>query len=198
MKRYWILLIAVLTLFLNLICFWYADVLFNRFFVFGLIPILFALVLLIVCVVLSVVRMIRDRERLICVLSLILCVLTVAFAVAFPFRMAKVKAEVTLFEKDRMQVIEQIAAGQLTPDAYGSIRLPKKYQRISSDGTVFVYQNDDEQVVSFWVFRGMLSGSVQLIYSSLDESLIWDNENAHPIISIEQLKEHWYLVETDY
>lgn len=198
MKRYRPSFFTIFTLFLNSICFWYADVLFNRFFVLGVIPILIALVLLIVSAVLSVIRMIRGRERLQSVLSLILCVITVIIIAKFPFRMAKVKTELTLFEKDRLQVIEQIAEGRLVLDAYGSVRLPWKYQRVSSDGTVHVYQNDEEQVICFWVFRGMLSGSVQLMYSSRDEELIWNNETVHPIESIEQLKEHWYLVNTDY
>jgi hypothetical protein len=198
MKRCCPLILGSVVLVLNFLCFWYADVLFNRFFVLGVIPILIALVLLIVCAVLSVIRMIRGRERLQSVLSFILCVITVIIIAKFPFRMAKVKTELTLFEKDRLQVIEQIADDQLTPDGYRNLQLPRKYRRLSSDGTVHVYQNDEEQVICFWVFRGMLSGSVQLMYSSRDESLIWNNETVHPIESIEQLKEHWYLVNTDY
>ena len=198
MKWYRPFFFTIFALFLNIICFWYADVLFNRFFVLGVIPILIALVLLLACAVFSVICVIRGRERRQSVLSLMICVLTVIMIVVFPFRMAKVKMELTLFEKDRLQVIEQIVDGQLTPDKYRNLQLPRKYRRLSSDGTVHVYRNDEEQVICFWVFRGMLSGSIQLMYSSLDESLIWDQETAHPIESIEQLKEHWYLVNTDY
>ena len=53
-------------------------------------------------------------------------------------------------------------------------------------------------VISFWVFRGMLSGSIELIYSSVDESLIYANESGHPITNVKKLKDHWYLVDTDY
>lgn len=130
-------------------------------------------------------------------LSLLICILTVVLICVFPFRMAKVKAEVILLEKDRMQVVELISEGQLTADAYGNVRLPWKYQRTSSDGTVHVYRNDGEQVICFWVFRGMLSGSVQLIYSSQDASLIRDNKRMDTIATIRELKNHWYLVETD-
>ena len=75
-------------------------------------------------------------------------------------------------------------------------RLPGKYNFTSSDGEIHIYQNDDEQVICFWVFRGMLSGSVELVYISGNESLIYDN--ILDIYSVDKLKEHWYLVETEY
>ena len=98
----------------------------------------------------------------------------------------------------RMQVVEMVQNGELAVDELGNAQLPAKYNMTSSDGSVFVYQNDEEQVVSFWVFRGMLSGSIELIYSSGDESLIYQNVSAHPIENVTKLKEHWYLVDTDY
>lgn len=52
--------------------------------------------------------------------------------------------------------------------------------------------------VSFWVFRGMQSGSAELIYSTGGEKIIETNETGHPIISIEKLKDNWYYVITDY
>ena len=198
MKRYRPLLLAVCILLLNFICFWYMDVLFNRFFVLGLIPVGLAVILLILYSLVSLVSLIRVRERLMNGFSLLICAFAVCLIAAFPFRKAKVDVELKLLEKDRMQVVELISEGQLTADTYGNVRLPWKYQRTSSDGTVHVYRNDGEQVICFWVFRGMLSGSVQLMYSSRDESLIWNNKAVHPIENMEQLKEHWYLVNTDY
>lgn len=198
MKRYRPLLLAVCILFLNFICFWYMDVLFNRFFVLGLIPVGLAVILLILYSLVSLVSLIRGRERLMNGFSLLICAFAVCLIAAFPFRKAKVDVELKLLEKDRMQVLELIEENQLLPDALGNVQLPRKYRKTSSDGTVYVYRNDEEQVICFWVFRGMLSGSVQLMYSSRDESLIWNNETVHPIESMEQLKEHWYLVNTDY
>lgn len=46
--------------------------------------------------------------------------------------------------------------------------------------------------------RGVLSGSVQLMYSSGDDALIYKNETGHKITYVEKLKDNWYLVETDY
>ena len=112
--------------------------------------------------------------------------------------MAKVNFELTLLEKDRLEIVEMIKDGEIKTDHLGNAKLPKGYGYLSSDGEIFVYQNDNEQVISFWVYRGMLSGSIELIYSSVDESLIYANESGHPIANVEKLKDHWYLVDTDY
>lgn len=112
--------------------------------------------------------------------------------------MAKVNFELTLLEKDRLEIVEMIKDGEITTDHLGNAKLPKGYGYLSSDGEIFVYQNDNEQVISFWVYRGMLSGSIELIYSSVDESLIYANESGHPITNVKKLKDHWYLVDTDY
>ena len=48
------------------------------------------------------------------------------------------------------------------------------------------------------MFRGMQSGSAELIYSTGGEKIIETNETGHPIISIEKLKDNWYYVITDY
>ncbi|MBR5093833.1 MAG: hypothetical protein IK095_01935 [Oscillospiraceae bacterium] len=83
-------------------------------------------------------------------------------------------------------------------DGIGNIDLPMGYRRLSSDGQVFLYENDENgQVVCFWVFRGMLSGSFELIYSSGGEELIRANEKKIYVVRIEKLKENWYYVETD-
>ncbi|MBQ3263020.1 MAG: hypothetical protein IJH52_07580 [Oscillospiraceae bacterium] len=88
-----------------------------------------------------------------------------------------------------------IQSHQLQPDGLGNVDLPAGYRRLSSDGEVFVYQNDKNgQVICFWVFRGMMSGSFELIYSSGGEELIRANET---VVNIEQLKENWYYVETN-
>lgn len=198
MKRCRTLFLALFAFVLNFLSFWYADVLFNRFFVLGILPVIVSLSFFLVTAVCSVAGVIRGRARWQSFVALVICIITVIALIQFPFRRARVKTEMILFEKDRMEVVEQIADGRLTPDAYRNVRLPWGYRKVSSDGTVYVYQNDEEQVACFWVFRGMLSGSTMLIYSPGGEALIRANEDAHAIASIEQLKEHWYLVETDY
>ena len=188
-------LCAFATVFLS---FWYNDVLFNRLFVFGLIPMALSVLLLFGSLIVSIIVIARKPSILKSYLPIVISIITVLIIFVFPFRKAKVNLELQLFDKARMHVIEMVKNDEIIPDRIGNAELPFGFRHISSDGNIFIYQNDEEQVISFWVFRGMLSGSVQLIYSSKDENLIYDNEEGHSIESIEELKDHWYLVETDY
>ena len=198
MKKNAELIFALAVLLANFLAFWYSDVLLDRFFVFGIIPQIISLIALIVCFVRSLNRILRHLKTRQYYLSLLICVLTVLLIIYFPFRTAKVNLEMRLFERQRLQVVAMVKNGEIVSDKLGNVELPWKYQHTSSDGEIYIYQNDEEQVICFWVFRGMLSGSVQLMYSSQDESLIYENESAHKIEDVVQLKEHWYLVNTDY
>ena len=198
MKKIFTIIIAVLALVINFLFFWYSDFLFNRYFIFGLIPICFAIIVLITSVIVSIVCIARNKNLRNSYISLAISIITVILIFVFPFRMAKVNVELTLLEQDRLEIIDMVKDGEITADGLGNAKLPKGFGHLSSDGEIFVYQNDSEQVISFWVFRGMLSGSVELVYSSTDESLIYANETGHPITNVKKLKDHWYLVDTDY
>ena len=198
MKKYFTLIFSVASLFISFICFWYADVLLDRFFVFGIIPLGISILLLLASLILSIIFIIRYCSIIKNYIAFAISIATIILLLLFPFRMAKVNLELSVYEKDRLQIIKMVKSDELVSDNFGNAELPKGFDKLSSDGNIFIYQNDDEQVVSFWVFRGILSGSVQLVYSSQDEALIYANETGHPITSISKLKEHWYLVETDY
>ena len=117
----------------------------------------------------------------------------------FPFRETKVKYELNRYEKGRMEIVNKIISNEVKPnDDLGNIYLTGKYKKYSTGGNITVYQNDEDgQLICFWIFRGMQSGSVQLMYSTAEE-LIRKNETGHPIVSIEKLKDNWYYIETDY
>ena len=135
------------------------------------------------------------RKEYIHFFSIAVLALLVVLLVTFPFRDARVKWELNRFEADRLEIIEMIQSHQLQPDSLGNVVLPAGYKRLSSDGEAYVYQNDKNgQVICFWVFRGMMSGSHELVYSSGGEERIRANES---IVSIEQLKDFWYYVVTD-
>ena len=197
MKKYIAPIVSVVIFFLNFLCFWHSDALFNRYFIFGLFPVGISLLLLLAGLVVTSVIFLRHRCTVHCI-ALAICIMTVVVIFVFPFRSARVALEMELYSKDRYEVVEMVKDGEIVTDHLGNAKLPMGYGRLSSDGGIFVYQNDGEQVISFWVFRGMLSGSVQLIYSSTDESLIYDNETVHPIKRVKKMKDHWYLVDTDY
>lgn len=49
----------------------------------------------------------------------------------------------------------------------GNVELLDKYKKVSTSREVTVYQNDENgKVIGFGIFKGMLSGSVQLVYST--------------------------------
>ena len=103
------------------------------------------------------------------------------------------------YEQDRLEIIRMVKENELVPDKLGNCIMPEEYKKLSQDGWIYIYKNDSEgQVISFWVLRGMQSGSIELIYSTGGEELIRANETGHPIISIEKLKDNWYYVVTDY
>lgn len=198
MKKHFALILSFVNLIICFICFWYSDVLINRFFIFGIIPKGICILLLLASLIISIVLIIRCRLVIKNYIALAITIATILLLFVFPFRMAKVNLELSLYEEDRLQIIQMIKKGELVGDKIGNVELPEGFSHLSSDGNVFIYQNDNEHVISFWVFRGMLSGSVELIYSSQNEALIYKNETGHPITSVLELKEHWYLVETDY
>lgn len=199
MKKNKLLILSILLLLVSFATAWYIDHLFNRLFVL-VFPIYIILpACFVVLLVMSVRRIVTQKEYT-NFFSIAVLALLVILIVYFPFRNTKVNYELTRFETDRLEIVELIQSNQLQPkDNLGNVDLPVGYGRLSSDGEVFVYQNDvNGQVISFWIYRGMLSGSVELIYSTGGEALIWANQSGHPITKIERLKENWYYVETDY
>lgn len=196
MKKYFLVIYSVLNFAINFVCFWFSDLLFDRFFVFGLIPVLFSLILLVVLSIL-IIRAIQKNKDMKSYIATVVCIVTITTIVFFPFRMAKVKTELLLLEEERFEIFEMLKENKIEISNTGLAELPEGYGHMSSDGTMMVYQNDEEQVVGFWVFRGLLSGSVVLIYTSAEEELIYKNETAHKITKIEKLKDHWYLINTD-
>jgi len=198
MKRNFALIFSICSFLMCFVSFWFSDVLFNRFFVLGLIPVVVSVSCLLGSLIVSIAAVFCKPCTIKNCLPVVIFIVLIIVLLVFPFRYAKLNLELELLDSDRMQVVEMVKNGDIISSDWGNAELPPDYTHLSSDGHIFIYQNDEEQVISFWVFRGMLSGSVQLIYSSKDESMIYENEDRHAIASIEMLKEHWYLVETDY
>jgi hypothetical protein len=199
MKKHRLLIMSILLLLVSFVTAWYNDLIFHRL-SFLVLPIYIILPVCFIALLVISIKRIGKRKEYVSFFSIAVLVLLVLLLVFFPFRDAKAKAELALYEADRLEIIEMIKTDRLQPkDTIGNVDLPAGYRRLSSDGEVFVYQNDVYgQVIGFGVFRGLSSGSVELIYSSGGEELIRANESGHPIRKIERLKENWYLVETDY
>ena len=198
-KKYCLLILSLLLFLASFAVSWYGDQLFDKIFVF-IIPIHIILAIcFVVLLVLSIIKILKHKTHVNFASVAVLILLVIVFAF-FPFRVAKTKFEFGRYEEDRIKVVEMIKNHQLQPkDEIGNIVLPTEYKRISTGGEVFEYQNNkDGQVIGFWIFRGMLSGSTELVYSSGGEELIKANETGHPITKIEKLKDNWYYVITDY
>ena len=196
MKKYSLLILSVLLFLLSFFAFWYSDW-FSPVLWLLAVPVL---LLLLVCFVLLLVlniRMIVKRKTWVSAAGVAVLVLMAVTLLFFPFRDAKMKLDLVRYDDERMEIIGKIKDGQLRPrDSLGNVELPPGYKRISSSGEVFLYQNNEEgQVIGFWIFRGLsIDGSIQLIYSTGGEELIW--ENVYPIETIEPVKENWYYVVT--
>ena len=198
MKKYILLIISVIVMILSFLNSWFSDQLLDSLFIFSLIPSLVLFVGWIICLVFSITKLIKDKS-VFNILSLIVVILTALLVLFFPFREAKVRFELNLYEEERLEVIKMIEDNKLEVDDLGNSKLPDKCKKVSTSGEVAVYQNDEDgKLIGFWVFRGMLSGSVQLIYSTGGEELIRSSDIEHPIVSIDKLKDNWYYVVTDY
>ena len=198
MKKYILLITSVIVMILSFLNSWFSDQMLDSLFIFALIPSLVLFVGWIICLVLSAIKIIKNKN-VFNIISLIVTVLTVLLILFFPFRESKVRLELKLYEEERLEIIKMIEDNKLKVDDFGNVKLPNKYKKVSTSGEVAIYQNDEDgKVVAFWIFRGMLSGSVQLVYSTGGEEIIRSSEIEHPIVSIDKLKDNWYYVVTDY
>ena len=200
MKKYNLLILSILLLIGSFLYGWFFDQLFGDLFILFIVPSVLLLVGCCIALLVKCIKRIIQQRAYIHFLSIAVLAFMVVLLVFFPFRKAKVKTELALFETRRLTIVEMIKAGELKPrDANGNVDLPFRYRIWSTSGQVYVFQNDKEgQVIAFWIFRGMLSGSIELVYSTGGEELIRANEDGHPITSVEKLKDDWYYVVTDY
>lgn len=202
MKKYICLTLSVLAFVATFFMIWFFSELLDRYFIFVLIPFGFTIVFWLISVIINIFGIVkcddRDRKTFIHYIALAISVLTVIIVFVFPFSEAKFHLEYKLYAKERQKVVEMVKDDSISSVDLGIVELPKEFDHITSEGSIYVFQNDEEQVIGFWIFRGMLSGSKILVYSSQDDSLIYENETGHPITNVEKMEEHWYLVETDY
>lgn len=200
MKKYRLLLLSILLLIATFVYGWFNDQLIGVATVLIDVPFFILLVGCCIALLVGCIKRIIGQKAYINLLSIAVLALLVVIVVFFPFRKARVRTELALLEAKRLTVVEMVRSGELkSEDGSENVILPRGYKLCSASGEVYVFQNDDRgQVIAFWVYRGMLSGSMELVYSTGGEALIRANENGHPITTVEQLKDNWYYVVTDY
>ena len=192
--------LLLLQLILALLCFlynWYNDVIFDRYlsifssFIFIFLIVFFFLLLE------YTIKYSKSSPIKIKVLHYSIFIITVVLAI-YDFRFIKTKIEFKLYEKQRAIIIDNVKNDKYEYYFESCIKLPQ-YKYVSSSGQIYVYQNDEDQVISFPIYQGWIdSDTVELIYSSKDEKLIYETTGGHPINKAIKLKEHWYYVIKDY
>ncbi len=198
MTSIYLLSVSIIVLITSFIHCWYSDQLFNTLFIFNLVPSLILSTIWIICLIISIIKIKRYKTKL-NISILIVLIINALLIFFFPFREAKVHVEFVLYKNERLEIIQMIKENKLEVDELGNAILPKNYKKISTGGEVFIYQNDENgQIISFWIMRGMMSGSVELVYSSKSEETIEKNQKIDSITSIEKLDDNWYYVVTDY
>lgn len=192
------LIIAILVFILCFLNNWYWDIILQSLFTLSIVPIIIIFLIYNIFLILTIIDIVRTKKKS-SLVALIIYIIIPIFSIFFPFRECRVNLEIWLYKKQREDIIINVKNKDYVADENGNIKLPKNLKKVSTSGEVTVYENDNDGVlICFWIMRGVLSGSVQLMYSSGDEVLIYKNETGHKITNVEKLKDNWYLVETDY
>lgn len=196
MKKYILLISSVLLLIISFFIKWYEVELLNKLFIFYLLIqiILFIILLIIINKIIKELH----KKNIINIITLIIIITNILLVLFFPFREFKTIYELKLYETERNKVLNLIKDNKLKPDKYNNISLPKSLKKVSISGEVTLYQNNEEGLqVGFWIYRGLLSSSEELIYASSEEQII-NNDKYNEIIKIKKLKDNWYYVITKY
>lgn len=192
------LIIAILVFILCFLNNWYSDIILQSLFTLSIVPIIIIFLIYNIFLILTIIDIVRTKKKS-SLVALIIYIIIPIFSIFFPFRECRFNLEIWLYKKQREDIIINVKNKDYVADENGNIKLPKNLKKVSTSGEVTVYENDNDGVlICFWIMRGVLSGSVQLMYSSGDEALIYKNETGHKITNVEKLKDNWYLVETDY
>lgn len=139
MKKNDALMFSILAFGISFGAFWFSDVLFDRFFVFGLIPMAVAVLSLLVSFIVSIITVFRKPSVFKSYLAVAVSVFSVLVLLYFPFRDAKVHLELELYDKARSQVVEMVKSGDIISEDWGNAALPARFRHLSSDGNIFIY-----------------------------------------------------------
>lgn len=198
MKKYSLLIISIIIFISSILNGWFNDYLFDKLFIFSLAIDIFIFGLNIFCIIKNIDNYKYNKE-IIYLTGCFICIFSFIITLFFPFREVRTKIELSLYDKQRNEVINLVKNKNLIPDEFGNVRLPSHLKKTSISGEISVYQNDKNGIeIGFWIFRGMQSGSIELIYSSDGKKLIKENKTGHPINQIKKLKDNWYYVITDF
>ena len=113
MKKHRLLIMSILLLLVSFVTAWYNDLIFHRL-SFLVLPIYIILPVCFIALLVISIKRIGKRKEYVSFFSIAVLVLLVLLLVFFPFRVAKAKAELALYEADRLEIIE-IGCSRRTP-----------------------------------------------------------------------------------
>ena len=183
MKKYKALYLELILLIISFLTSWYGDniVMNTNIHMYSIIKIIMLIMFIKLCTLTA-------KTNKICLLMFIPILLTFGYN----FRIEKTKYELKKYEDERNIIIEEVKNTTYNKE---NITLDN-YQYVSNDKSIYIYQNDTEQVIGFWIYRGYET-SVQLIYTSKDENLIYNSIDKNNIMKMEKLKDNWFYIETN-
>ena len=171
-KKYINLVVSALIFIFALLVYIFSDIIFDAGGIYptltNIIIVWSSFILLFICLY----KIIKRKEMInivsICILILALIINNTTFNVDY------VKDFFDKLEK-RTEVVNLIKEGKLVADEYNNIKLPKEYKNVSADGEVSILKNDeDNQMIGFWISRGINTDGKLYIYSSDGKAAIID------------------------
>ncbi len=194
LKKYKIIIISVGILFFTILVYIFSNIIFDAGGIYptltNIIIVWSSFILLFICLY----KIIKKKEIIniisICILILALIINSITFNVDF------VRNFFDKLEK-RTEVVNLIKEGKLVSGDNNDIKLPKEYKNVSADGEVSVLKNDeDNQIIGFWISRGINTDGKLYIYSSKGKDAIIE-EFGEKYCEVEHLyNDTWFYVIT--
>lgn len=123
--------------------------------------------------------------------------MTVIFIIFFPINKVVLNLDFEKHREDRDAVVKKVMEGTLTSNvSYNDsvIHLPEEYGALSKGGgDIVIDKKNDEMLILFFTFRGLLDSFSGFVYSSSGEKPR-SGDFGGDFIEIEPLAEHWYFV----
>lgn len=181
---------------LSILFYWFFDVLGNNDTLF-FIPFVLVIVQVICFIILLfniIYNFFKMKEKIKFIRCFIILIIPTVILLFVDLRFEKSKIDTYILENRRMKIIEAI-----NPDNYKNgiteIDISKQQSFGSHINSLMLYKNNDSIAFGFYVFRGVLCGSVQIVYSKLDKDKLM--EEIKYIVNIKEIKENWYYIETE-
>ncbi|MCA0149962.1 hypothetical protein LCD52_14275 [Rossellomorea vietnamensis] len=146
-----------------------------------------------VTIVFSIIAVFKRREWK----AFILQSLTVIFLFFFPFTQVVLNMDYENNRADRETVVKKVREGAITPNVpYNDsvIHLPEEYEALSrGGGDILVEKKNEEMLVLFFTFRGILDSFSGFVYSTSGNEPL-SGDFGGDFIELEKLDKHWYYV----